>query len=158
MAQAEEMWKELLNGGNVDPNNNVMQPVIPHVQAAWDAPLYEFAFKQLLDDQTAPVEQARLRSAAAEHSSDWLNAIPVPSLGLKMDNTSVRIATGLRLGSRLCEPYKCVCGQLTDPHGHDLSCKNAKGTYSRHSQANDIIKRALASAGVPSVLEPNGLS
>ena len=39
-----------------------------------------------------------------------------------------------------------------------LSCKNAKGTHSRHSHINDIVKRALASAGVPSVLEPPGLS
>ena len=28
----------------------------------------------------------------------------------------------------------------------------------RHKRANDIIHRALASAGVPSILEPRGLS
>ena len=39
-----------------------------------------------------------------------------------------------------------------------MSCKNAKGTNSRHAHANDLIKRALASAGTPSVLEPPGLS
>ena len=41
---------------------------------------------------------------------------------------------------------------------HDLSCKNARGTHPRHSQVNDLIKRALASAGTPSILEPNGLT
>ena len=39
-----------------------------------------------------------------------------------------------------------------------MSCKNAKGTHPRHSHVNDLIKRALASAGTPSVLEPPGLS
>ena len=105
------------------------------------------------------MDQARLRAVASEHASDWLSAVPVASLGLKLDNSSLRVAVGLRLGTKICESHKCVCGQLVDPWGrHGLSCRNAKGTQSRHSQANDIIKRALASCGAPSVLEPPGLS
>ena len=40
---------------------------------------------------------------------------------------------------------------------HGLSCKVAKGTHPRHSHANDLIKRALASGQVPAVREPPGL-
>ena len=50
------------------------------------------------------------------------------------------------------------CGKLVNDLGrHGLSCKNAKGTHARHSQANDLIKRALGSARVPAILEPPGL-
>ena len=53
----------------------------------------------------------------------------------------------------------CSCGQLVDPWGRlGLSCKQAKGTHPRHSHVNDLIKRALASGGVPAILEPTGLS
>ena len=106
-----------------------------------------------------PIEKARLMAVASPHSSDWLNAIPMAPLGLKLDDNSLRVAVGLRLGTKLCEAHTCICGQLVDPFGrHGLSCKNAKGTHPRHSHVNDLIKRALASAGTPSVLEPPGLS
>ena len=87
------------------------------------------------------MEQARLRAVASEHASDWLSAVPVANLGMKLDNSSLWVAVGLRLGTKICESHKCVCGQLVDPCGrHGLSCRNAKGTHSRHSQANDIKK------------------
>ena len=122
-------------------------------------PLCESTFSNLLLKQTSPVEKARLLSAASAHASDWLNALPVASLGLKMDNNTFRVALSLRLGAKLFQAHKCVCGLLVDPFGHHgLSCKNAKGTCSRHAHANDIIKRSLATAGVPSIVEPPGLS
>ena len=40
---------------------------------------------------------------------------------------------------------------------HGLSCLKTKGTIPRHSQANDLIKRALASAQIPAIREPPGL-
>ena len=96
---------------------------------------------------------------ASERASDWLHAIPIPSLGLKLDNTSIRIACGLRLGSPLCHPHKCQCGTDVDKFGrHGLSCRSAEGRHSRHSQVNDLIKRALGSAQVPAIREPPGLS
>ncbi|KAJ4445708.1 hypothetical protein ANN_12393 [Periplaneta americana] len=41
---------------------------------------------------------------------------------------------------------------------HALSFVMSKGRLSRHSSLNDIIKRALTSSGVPSILEPSGIS
>ena len=150
---AESLWDQRLN------NNAMQQPANKSVQAAWDAPLYEDTHRILLEDCSAPVEKARLLAIASEQASDWLNAIPMPTIGLKLDNNSLRVAVGLRLGIKLCEPHQCICGQLVDPWGrHGLSCKKAKGTNSRHAHVNDLIKRALATSGTPAVLEPAGLS
>ena len=52
-----------------------------------------------------------------------------------------------------------ACGeQVTSIGIHGLSCRSSAGRFPRHLAANDIIKRALSSANVPSVLEPAGLS
>ena len=40
---------------------------------------------------------------------------------------------------------------------HALSCQFSAGRLPRHAALNDVIKRALLSAGMPSVLEPPGL-
>ena len=40
---------------------------------------------------------------------------------------------------------------------HGLSCKYSAGRFPRHSAMNDVIKRAIQKAGLPSVLEPPGL-
>ena len=149
---AEDLWKSM-----VKPD--ALQPAHKSLQASWDEPVYSFKYEQLLAKQTTPAESARLRAVASENASSWLNATPVPSLGLKLDDTSLRICCGLRLGSQICHSYTCTCGNLVDPTGrHGLSCAFAKGRASRHFQANDLIKRALASADVPAVLEPLGLS
>ena len=122
-------WAECFN------NNDVVQPENPNLQSSWDTLLCDKTYKELLMKQDCPVEKARLLAVASEHSSDWLNAIPVPTLGLKLDDSSLRLACGLRLGTQLCEPYTCICGVQVDRKGrHGLSCKKAKGTFARHAQ------------------------
>lgn len=41
---------------------------------------------------------------------------------------------------------------------HALSCRRCTGRHPRHQALNDIVQRALRSAGISSVLEPPGLS
>ena len=67
------------------------------MQASWDALITDITYDQLLTRQTKLEDRARLLAVAAEHVSDWLNTTPNPDLGLKLDNSSVRIACGLRL-------------------------------------------------------------
>jgi len=56
-------------------------------------------------------------------------------------------------------PHMCVCGMQVNGSGvHVLACRKSAGRHIRHHAVNDLIKRALASAIVPSVLEPNLLS
>ncbi|CAH2235309.1 jg5879 [Pararge aegeria aegeria] len=53
----------------------------------------------------------------------------------------------------------CQCGDSVDTYGHHgLSCSRSAGRFSGHSTINDIIRRCLATAHVPAVLEPIGLA
>lgn len=102
--------------------------------------------------------KARLIAAAAPHSGAFLHARPCASLGTRLDNSSLRIVVALRLGAPVCLPHVCVCGENVDSSGrHGLSCRKSAGRLSRHSAVNDLIKRALMSAEVPSRLEPKAL-
>ena len=71
----------------------------------------------------------------------------------------VWVAVGLRLGLPLGCSHTCSsCGSEVDELGtHGLSCRFSKGRHSRHAAVNDIIRRALDSARIPSHLEPLGL-
>ena len=83
----------------------------------------------------------------------------VPKLGLKLDDRSLQIAVGLRLGVSLCHPYKCgSCGLLVYTTArHGLSCTKAKGSKPRHDKINDILLRAMGAARHTSAPEPQGL-
>ena len=65
-------------------------------QKAWDQPVVEAEFQQLLNDDSDPRRRARLLAAAAPHSGDWLHALPIASCGLLLDDDAVRVAVGLR--------------------------------------------------------------
>ena len=102
--------------------------------------------------------RGRLLAVSAPHAGAWLNAIPISSLGLKLNNESLRISVALRLGAKLSLPYNCVCGTAVgDSATHGLDCRKSIGKHARHSEVNDIIHRALSCAGIPSHLEPVGL-
>ena len=65
----------------------------------------------------------------------------------------------LRVGATICYPHRCRCGQQIDSQGlHGLSCIKSAGRIPRHAEINNIIKRSLAAAGIPSILEPSGLN
>ena len=104
--------------------------------------------------------RARLLAASSKESGAWLHAVPVSSLGLRMDNNTVRVAVGLRLGAAICHPHTCChCGAEVDHLAtHGLSCRKSEGRHFRHSALNDIVHRALSSANIPSPLEPAGIS
>ena len=115
--------------------------------------------KKLISSSSLDLEKARLLTVFPEQSSSCLNAISIASLGLKMNSSQLRLSCALRLGSPLCIPHTCVCGTRVDQSGvHGLSCRKSTGRFIRHAQVNDIIKRALSSAHIPSILEPNGVS
>ena len=127
-------------------------------QRVWDAPKIEATFNLIFDCASNQQASARLRAVAVAESGAWLHALPISSLGLRMDDESI-IAVGLRLGVPLCWPHLCVsCGADVDELGtHGLSCRFSKGRHSRHAAVNDTIKRSLEAAKVPCHLEPTGL-
>ena len=128
-------------------------------QKQWDMKIVNQEFDALLSRTTEPLDRARLLAAQSPHSGDWLHALPIEAIGLHMSNDAVRIAAGIRLGSKLCEPHTCMCGSKVDHRGlHGLSCKKTKGKYYRHREVNEVISRAINSAGIPCAMEPTGLS
>ena len=148
--QGIQAWKILANTENIPDN--------PLFQSEWDSPLYNIRHRKLIDSASTKQETARLLAVSSENASDFLYALPVSSLGLKLPDSTLRIACALRLGSQICQPHKCPCGVDVDSLGrHGLLCKLQIGRHPRHSQINDIVKRALTSAEFPSRLEPAGL-
>ncbi|GAU99276.1 hypothetical protein RvY_10302 [Ramazzottius varieornatus] len=127
-------------------------------QRAWDLPMVTVEFGSLMD-QSDMTSKARLMAVSTKTSGTWLHALPVSSLGNLLDDNTLRISFGLRLGSRLCQPHMCRCGEVVDQYGlHGLSCLKSAGRHSRHASLNESVRRALFSAQVPAVVEPLGRS
>jgi len=127
-------------------------------QAAWDAPVVAEVVDSITDLIRDPYHMARWKASLDPHSGDWLKALPISAIGLRLDDEAVRIAVGIRLGSNLCSPHVCSCGETVDARGtHGLACRNNKGRLIRHSLLNDIIYRGMTKAGFPSKKEPAGL-
>ena len=98
-------------------------------------------------------------AAVAPHSGDWLLALPVSSCGLRLADDAVRVAVALRLGCSVCIAHTCRCGAVADAQGlHSLVCKQAPSKTTRHQAINDIVARAVTSAGIPVTKEPVGLT
>ena len=127
-------------------------------QRKWDEAVCQVAADRLMtgvDECTS----ARLLAARSIGSGAWLSAIPSASLGLHLDDSALRIAVGLRLGAPIVLEHQCSCGASVSKFGrHGLACKRSAGRHLRHNLLNDILLRALQSAGVPSVREPPGLA
>ena len=150
LAEATLRWTQV---------TGITDPTWSSEQAVWDEPIVSAKLNEVMRGAQDETSRARILAASFEHSSHWLNAIPIASLGLKLDNSQLRISVGLRLGSPLCHPHQCKCGVRVSSDGiHGLSCKKSSGRFSRHGQINDIIHRSLTTAGIPTILEPVGVS
>ena len=130
-----------------------------HSQRAWDDPRASALAESLLETATNAKACAHLLASTARESGAWLNVLPISTLGLRMDDNTIRVATGLQLGTPLCRPHSCIHrGEEVDNFAtHGLSCRWSEGRHHRHAEMNDIMKRALTSAKVLSHLEPSGL-
>lgn len=128
------------------------------IQRAWDDPCCRVQADQLLDAATDQTERARLLASRSAGSGDWLDTLPIASVGLKMDNATVRIAVGLRLGVPVVQPHHCICGALVTVDGHHgLSCRHGSGRHARHNLINELLCRAFISTGTLATREPHGL-
>ncbi|XP_029655915.1 uncharacterized protein LOC115229755 [Octopus sinensis] len=133
-------------------------PQNPHAQVEWDRILCD----QKLNNLKPKLNQHRLAcllAASQPYSGAWLTAIPMGSIGTLLDDDCLRIGISLRLGLNVCREHRCRCGSTVDPFGlHPLSCQRSSGRFPRHTALNDIVKRTLETAGLPSQLEPVGLA
>lgn len=128
-------------------------------QRSWDNVVCEETHSMLVQGATDPQNKARILAVSSSKASKWLEALPSPNLGTWLDNNTLRISVGLRLGAKVVEPHECQCGKQVCAKGvHGLSCRRSAGRWSRHSQINNTFARALRTAHIPVVLEPPGLS
>lgn len=151
LSPALRLWQE----GVGDPP---LPPEVSHLQKAWDRPQIVATYDNLLE-RLEQQNLARLLAVSSKESGAWLNAMPIPSVGLRMEDEDVRVALGLRLGLPLCIPHSCFhCGAGVDQFGaHGLSCRYSKGRFILHNSINDIVMRALESAKISCRVEPNGI-
>ena len=61
----------------------------------------------LLEVASDDADHARLLAYTSKESSAWLQALSIFSLGLRLDDSTIRIAVGLRLGTTICEAHQC---------------------------------------------------
>ena len=151
---------EALSEWKKEHNLSPPSPSKASKQKTWNIPHVEETYTSLLQRVDTSSSRARLLAAATKESGSWLNAMPISAFGLHLDNESVCIAIGLRLGAQLSHPIPCQqCGQQVDELGrHGLSCLKSQGRFSRHAAINAIIKEKLMAAQIPSTLEPSGLN
>ena len=139
------------------PDADIPVGNIAKSQRAWDDISSDKQFDALVEPSNQ-IHRARLMAAKEPYSGSWLKAVPLPKLGLHLDDATVRVSVALRLGAPVCEPHSCRCGRRVDRLGHHgLSCRYSAGRLPRHANLNDVVKRALTSAGIPAWLEPVGL-
>ena len=152
---------EVLQAWNCDNNEPPPSGSDASHQSVWDSPRVQSCLSSLLDKASSdPISSARLLAATKKESGAWLTAPPpTSSLGLRMDDETIRTAVGVRLGVALCNPHSCQpCGEVVDELGlHGLSCRKSKGRIPRHTAPNQLVKQSLASVHIPSTLEPRGL-
>ena len=126
-------------------------------QASWSKTQAAQKAESILENADV-ISRSRLLAVSSTESAAWLSALPVATLGNLLDDASLRIAVGLRLGAVVCTEHTCICGQKVDKYGHHrLSCKESRGRFARHCPLNEAVQRSLGSAHVTSILEPVGL-
>ena len=74
-------------------------------QRVLDSAVVAHTYKSVLNSQTSQFNRARLLAAAAAHSGDWLQAVPISACGLHLSDESLRVADGLRLCSEICQSF-----------------------------------------------------
>ena len=130
---------------------------VAKLQRNWDELWSKKVLASLIDEADS-AGQARLRAVSSPHAGSWLHALPVSTVGNLLDDDAMRVAICLRLGAPICQPHNCRCGKLVDNSStHGLKCRFSAGRHARHAALNNIIKTAMGSAGVPSMLEPRDL-
>ena len=132
---------------------------VKHIQRAWNAHITMAVYNSLLQTCSSPIDQARLKALVTPHVGDWLHAPPLTSVGLRLSEEPIRMATSYRHGTTICQPQTCVCGAIVDARWlHGLACRKSVPRHVRHSQLNTLIWRTVKKTQTPANKEPIRLS
>ncbi len=79
--------------------------------------------------------------------------LPPRNIGTLLNDNTFKISIALRIGSPICQPHICHCGEMVDIYGtHGLKCRFSAGRHVRHQELNQIIKRSLTTSKIPATL------
>ena len=111
------------------------------IQKNWTEPIFDSEIADLIL-RLEPTDVKKFNAFQDRFGSQWLNVIPCKNLRLKLSNQQLRIAIGFRLGSKICERHKCVCGK-----GLFLSklCKNLS-ICTEEPRAGSFLKQRISLA------------
>ena len=111
-------------------------------QRSWDSVIVASVADSLLQTVPNSTARARLLACSTIESGAWLEALLISPLGLRLEDQTVRIAIGLRLGTPLCSPHTCLhCSVEVDALSmHGLSCQRSQGRHYHHRALNDVIQ------------------
>ena len=136
------------------------QPIsddLNHKQRSWDDAIIRKIKNGLTAAFTSDIQHARFLGAQSVHSGDWLNAVPIANCGLRLDDETIRLAVGVRLGTKICHTHTCPCGALVDDLGlHCFVCRKGNGKQTRHNLFNEVIWRSFLRAKIQASKEPLG--
>ena len=130
-----------------------------HKHSAWNDLACRDTLNSLLNTNN-PWNHCQLLAAQESHIADWSEAFPIADVGNLLSPDEFHIAITLRTGAKILESSRYRCGKVDDELGlhHGLSCTKNAGRFPRHSTINFIHKRSLTRIGLPSTLEPVGLT
>jgi len=92
---------------------------LPLEQYSWDRPGVLLDEALVESNLSSCTQRANFLAASAAHIGDWMFAFLIASCGLWLDEESMLVVVGLRLGLNICVPHVCRCGALVDarcPH------------------------------------------
>ena len=98
-------WSDALSAWSSNRNLTPPQGSDQLRQKNWDSLIVSSVVEDLIHDAPNVQARARVLAATCKESSAWLQALPMLSIGLRMDNDTVCIAAALRLGSSICRPH-----------------------------------------------------
>ena len=78
-------------------------------QRDWSLAVFQNTQQSLLSSTVDAQDEARLLASAQKESGAWLEALPVPSLGLHLSDNELRVVVSLRLGVPTCAEHTCAC-------------------------------------------------
>ena len=132
---------------------------VPLLQHPLSLAIDEAQHQNLLLSATSVRSRALVLSTSLPHAGDWLNVVPSPSLGLKLQDREFSYCLRYWLGVPIYNSsYSCPeCHSPADPFGdHQVGCGGNGDRIARHNAIRDVVFCAAESSGpAPSKETPN---
>ena len=125
--------------------------------------IHEAQFRKLQSLSSSNRDRARLLSVSAPQANDWVSALPIDALGLRVECRTFRIMVRRLLGiplfdchgesisPRVCQ--RCLTPSLDEYGDHSLVCRRGHDKFLRHNWIRDTLVTALRGAGILASVE-----